>query len=385
MLKHVSILGSTGSIGRSTLDVIRKNRGIFKVDALAARSNAELLREQIKEFHPELVVLSNEDAARSLRECTTGCTVLSGVEGLNEAASRPVDIAVCALVGAVGLHPLLSAIRAGNRVAIANKEPLVMAGKYVMEEAARHGVDVLPIDSEHSAIFQCLQGNMLSDVRYVHLTASGGPFYRTPPELLSDITPGQATCHPTWDMGAKISVDSATLMNKGLEIIEAMWLFGLRSDQIQVVIHPQSIIHSMVEFVDGSILAQLGVTDMRIPIALALSYPERLPAPEMRLDVTTLSGLSFSPPDCTAFPCLALARAAAETGGTAPAILNASNEVAVDRFCAGRLSFTGIAEVVARTLERCACSMEYKLDAVLNADRVARECALSVVETMKEP
>lgn len=385
MLKHVSILGSTGSIGRSTLDVIRKNQERFKVDILAAKGNTDLLWEQAAEFHPELVVLFNEESAAALREKGCGCTVLAGLEGLNEAAAYPVDVLVCSLVGAVGLQPLLAAIRAGNRVAIANKEPLVMAGKYIMEEASRRGVDVLPVDSEHSAIFQCLQGNRLSDVRCVHLTASGGPFYRTPPNELNGITPSQAIRHPTWDMGAKISVDSATLMNKGLEIIEAMHLFGLRSDQIQVVIHPQSIIHSMVEFMDGSILAQLGITDMRIPIAHALSYPERLPAPDMRLDVASLSGLSFSVPDCSAFPCLSLARAVAETGGTAPAILNAANEIAVDRFCAGRLSFTGIADVVSRTLERCSSSTDYGLDAVLEADRLARECALAVVETMEEP
>ena len=320
MEKHISILGSTGSIGKNTLDVIRRNPQRFKVEALAARSNTALLREQIVEFQPKLVALHDIEAAKDLQRLQPGCPILSGFEGLQEAAALPADLVVNALVGAVGLHPLLTAIRSGNQVAIANKEPLVMAGKYILEEAGRLGIKVLPIDSEHSAIFQCLQGNRASDVLCVHLTASGGPFYTMSPEALHLITPQQAMRHPTWAMGAKISVDSATLMNKGLEIIEAMWLFGLRSDQIQVVIHPQSIVHSLVEFKDGSLLAQLGVTDMRLPIAFALSFPERLPAEDMRLDITSLSKLSFSAPDDRAFPCL-LARQAAETAGTAPPLL----------------------------------------------------------------
>lgn len=383
MRKRVSILGSTGSIGKSTLDVIRRNPALFEVAVLAARGSIALLEAQIAEFQPETVVLYDADAARALRERVPDVTILSGLEGLNEAAALPVDVVVCALVGAIGLHPLMAALHAGNRIALANKEPLVMAGRYVMEEAHRRHVEILPVDSEHSAIFQCLQGCTFADVRCVHLTASGGPFYRTPKEQLRDITPQAAMRHPTWDMGAKISVDSATLMNKGLEIIEAMWLFGLRSDQIHVVIHPQSIIHSMVEFLDGSILAQLGVTDMRIPIAFALSYPARIPAPDMRLDLTSLSQLSFSEPDCAAFPCLGLARNAAETGGTAPTVLNAANEVAVELFCRGQISFTDIPEMVARTLDQCVISAEYNLEAVLAADAEARHCALSLTKTME--
>lgn len=383
MPKRVSILGSTGSIGRNALDVIRRNPHRFSVSVLAARGNFALIREQAEEFRPDMVVLYDADAANALRQSLTGCRILSGQEGLIEAGAYPTDVVLCALVGAVGLHPLLAAIRAGHRVAIANKEPLVMAGRFIMEESMRRGVDVLPVDSEHSAIFQCIQGNPLADVRCVHLTASGGPFYRTPPEQLRHITPQEASCHPTWDMGRKISVDSSTLMNKGLEIIEAMWLFGLRCDQIQVVIHPQSIVHSMVEFMDGSILAQLGVTDMRIPISLALTFPDRLPAPNMRLDVTSLSELSFHAPEAGAFPCLSLARSAAEAGGTVPAILNAANEVAVELFCAGRLAFTGIPALVARTLDRCAGSPEYGLDAVLEADAEARRCAVSLAETLE--
>ncbi len=383
MSKCISILGSTGSIGKNTLDVIRRNPQYFEVAVLAAGGNTKLLLEQIIEFRPRLAVMNDPDAAAQLRLANPGCRILSGPEGLATAAALPADIVVCALVGAVGLLPLLAAIRAGNRVAVANKEPLVMAGKYIMEEAARHGTDVLPVDSEHSAIFQCLRGYSVSDVRCVHLTASGGPFYGKTMEELRSITPRQAMRHPTWDMGTKISVDSATLMNKGLEIIEAMWLFGLRSDQIQVVIHPQSIIHSMVEFNDGSLLAQLGVTDMRLPIAFALCFPERLPAEDMRLDITAVSGLTFSNPDIRAFPCLSLARQAAEAGGTAPAIINAANEVAVELFCADRISFTNIADIVAGTLERCPGTSDYGLDAALEADRLARQCATSLAQTME--
>ncbi|MFA7691870.1 MAG: 1-deoxy-D-xylulose-5-phosphate reductoisomerase [Candidatus Hydrogenedentales bacterium] len=382
MVKHVSILGSTGSIGKSTLEVIRNNADRFKVTALAAKRNISLLREQIREFRPQAAAVYDEDAAEMLRQEVSDCIILSGKDGLEEAAARPADTVVCALVGAVGLHPLLAAIRARNPIAIANKEPLVMAGRYIVEEAARHEVPLLPVDSEHSAIFQCLHGHNKSALRCVHLTASGGPFYGYSPEELRTITPKDTRRHPTWDMGAKICVDSATLMNKGLEIIEALWLFGLTSEQIEVVIHPQSIIHSMVEFVDGSILGQLGVTDMRIPIALALSYPERLPAPQLRLKLTDLSELSFSTPDCTRFPCLALARAAAEAGGTAPAILNAANEIAVDRFYAGQLAFTDIAKVVSRTLDECMPSDDYTLEAVLEADAESRKRAQTIITMM---
>ncbi|HOC68226.1 MAG TPA: 1-deoxy-D-xylulose-5-phosphate reductoisomerase [Candidatus Hydrogenedentes bacterium] len=384
MVKRISILGSTGSIGRNTLDVIRRNPQAFKVEALAARGNAGLLREQILEFRPALAALHHVEAAEALRDSNPGCAIFSGIEGLKEVAAHPADLVVNALVGAVGLNPLLAAINAGNHVAIANKEPLVMAGRYILEKARRAGISVLPIDSEHSAIFQCMQGNRREDVRCVHLTASGGPFYDKSPEELHHITPEQAMRHPTWDMGNKISVDSATLMNKGLEIIEAMWLFGLRSDQIQVVIHPQSIVHSMVEFNDGSLIAQLGRTDMRLPIAYALGFPERLPAPcDMRLDVTSLTKLSFSTPNDSAFPCLRLARRAAQAGGTAPAVLNGANEIAVELFCAGKIAFNTIAEIVDQTLERCDISSEYRLDAILEADRTARECARAIARTME--
>lgn len=382
MPKRISILGSTGSIGRNALEVVRRHPGQFEVTALAARGNVALLREQIEEFHPEWTAVYDENAACALREICSNTQIVSGKTGLVETASQPVDIALCAVVGAVGLEPLLAAIDAGNRVAIANKEPLVMAGHHVMEQAQLLGVDVLPVDSEHNAIYQCLACGAHDEVRCIHLTASGGPFYGAPRETLENITPAQAMRHPTWAMGAKISVDSATLMNKGLEIIEAMWLFGLRSQQIEVVIHPQSTVHSMVEFQDGSIIAQLGVTDMKIPITFALTWPERWPAETMRLDLTALSGLTFAKPDCNAFPCLALARWAAEQGGCAPAILNAANEEAVAAFCSGRIGFLDIARVVETTLEHCPASSAYRLEAVLDADDHARRCASSLIETL---
>jgi 1-deoxy-D-xylulose-5-phosphate reductoisomerase len=276
------------------------------------------------------------------------------------------------VVGAVGLRPLLAAINAGNRVAVANKEPVVMAGRLIMERAQALGVDILPVDSEHNAIFQCLHGYDKRDLRCIHLTASGGPFYGKPRWALEHITPEQATKHPTWDMGAKISVDSATLMNKGLEVIEAMWLFGFPADRIEVVIHPQSVVHSLVEFNDGHILAHLGVTDMKFPILFALTWPERVESPMARLDLTRLRELSFAAPDFDAFPCLGLAREAANEGGTAPAILNAANEVAVTAFCKRRLPFLAISDVVEHVRATCPSTRQYTLDAVLDADAAAR-------------
>jgi 1-deoxy-D-xylulose-5-phosphate reductoisomerase len=364
--------------------VVRRNPERFSVAVLASRSNVSLLREQIQEFHPELVAVYDEAAAAELRRIMPECRILSGESGLIEAAAMKVDIALCAVVGAVGLRPLLAAIEAGNHVAVANKEPLVMAGDYVMAQAVRYGVDVLPVDSEHNAIFQCLRGNASEDVERIYLTASGGPFYGKSREEQQHITPQQAMRHPTWNMGAKISVDSATLMNKGLEIIEALCLFKVRSEQIEVVIHPQSVIHSMVAFKDGSILAQLGVTDMKAPIAFALAYPERLTAPqEMRLDVTALAGLTFGKPDYASFPCLALAREAAALGGTAPTVLNGANEEAVAAFCAGRIGFLDIAVIVEETMEKCPISKERSLDAVFETDREARIVAVSAIKTME--
>ena len=381
--KRVTILGSTGSIGRSTLEVLRQHPSRFEVAGLAAHSNVDLLAAQIREFQPEFAALTDLEAARALEALDTGATVLAGLEGLDQIAAVPVDTTLCAVVGAAGLHPLLEAIKAGNRVAVANKEPFVMAGRLVMERARAKGVEVLPVDSEHSAIFQCLHGQDRDEVRCIHLTASGGPFYGRRREELSRITPEQATKHPTWDMGAKISVDSATLMNKGLEIIEAMWLFGVSADQVEVVIHPQSVIHSLVEFRDGHILAHLGLTDMKFPIQFALTYPKRVESPFERLDLSSLGALSFAAPDFSEFPCLRYAREAASEGGTAPAVLSAANEEAVQAFCAGRLPYLQISEVVRIAREECVAIQDYSLEAVLDADRMARGKARQVIETLE--
>jgi 1-deoxy-D-xylulose-5-phosphate reductoisomerase len=381
--RRISILGSTGSIGRSALDVVRHYPGLFQVDVLAARASVEVLAAQIREFHPHTVAVSDPLAAARLRAMDLGVTILDGEDGMVCAAQAPVDIVLCAVVGAIGLRPLLAAIDAGNGVAVANKEPFVMAGRLVMEHAAARGVEVLPVDSEHNAIYQCMHGYKKQDVRCIHLTASGGPFYGRDRATLGAVTPAQATKHPTWDMGAKISVDSATLMNKGLEIVEAMWLFGLPEDRIDVVIHPQSVIHSLVEFNDGNILAHLGVTDMKFPILFALTWPERVQSPMARLDLTTLRSLTFAAPDFREFPCLGLARAAAKTGGTATALLNAANEAAVEAFCAGRIPFLAISEVVERVMTSCPAGQDYTLEAVLAADAEARRYAADYIHHLE--
>lgn len=372
MRRRITILGSTGSIGRSALDVVRHYPERFQVVALAAHSNAELLDAQIREFAPDFAAIVDREAASRVSVRSSHCTLLTGPEGLSEIAAVPVDIVLCAVVGAVGLSPILRAIDAGNRIALANKEPLVMAGPLIMERARSRKVEVLPVDSEHNAVFQCLHGHRIEDVQCIHLTASGGPFYGKPRESLAGVTPQQATRHPTWDMGAKISVDSATLMNKGLEVIEAMWLFGLSLDQVQVVIHPQSIVHSLVEFTDGSILAHLGLTDMKFPIQFALTWPERVPVPMGRLDLTTMRDLTFARPDFSEFPCLALALQAARMGGTAPAVLNAANETAVAAFCREQLEFLRISDVVREVLDESYISQEISLESVIAADQAAR-------------
>lgn len=379
MPRRITILGSTGSIGRSALDVVRYYPGRFEVVGIAGRSNVELLSRQIEEFRPEFVAVGDESAAELLSRAHPRVKVLKGIEGLQETAAIAVDVVLCAVVGAAGLRPLLSALDAGNRIALANKESLVMAGRLVMERARTRGVEVLPVDSEHNAVFQCLHGHRLSDVRCVHLTASGGPFYGRSRESLEGVAPEQAMQHPTWDMGPKISVDSATLMNKGLEVIEAMWLFGLSLQQIEVVIHPQSIVHSLVEFTDGSILGHLGVTDMRFPILFALTWPERVESPMGRLDLTRMRELTFAAPDFSEFPCLAHALRAAARGGSAPAVLNAANEVAVDAFCKGRLRFLQIEEVVRKVLENAQTTHDDTIEAVEAADTTARQAAWEVV------
>lgn len=382
MRKDITILGATGSIGKSALDVVRHYPDHFNVVGLAGHRNVSLLADQIREFKPRYAAMSDPCAAGTLAEMDLDVTVLDGDAPLELLAAVPADTVLCAVVGAIGLPPLLAAIDAGNRVAVANKEPFVMAGKLIMERAAARGVEVLPVDSEHNAIFQCTMGHAHGDIRCIHLTASGGPFYRRQRSTLRDVRPAEATRHPTWDMGAKISVDSATLMNKGLEIVEAMWLFDLAPDRIDVVIHPQSVIHSLVEFNDGNILAHLGVTDMRFPILFALTHPERVELPMERLDLTALSALTFDAPDFSAFPCLAYARDAAAAGGTAPAVLNAANEVAVEAFCGERLGFLDISEVVGRVYEESAMSQDYSLESVLAADSDARARARAWVEQL---
>ena len=381
--KQLTLFGSTGSVGRSTLEVVTAFPERFQVLGLAAHSNVALLREQIARFKPQYVAVQDRDAASRLRSLRLDVTILEGETGLCELAQIPVDVTLCAIVGAAGLQPLLTAIEAGNTVAVANKEPFVMAGKLVMEAAARNQVSVLPVDSEHNAIFQCLQGHDKADLHRIHLTASGGPFYGWEREKLRNIAPEEAVKHPTWDMGPKISVDSATLMNKGLEVIEAMWMFDLPVEQIDVVIHPQSIIHGLVEFTDGTLLAHMGVTDMKSPIQYALEYPERGPRAMHRLDLWKLDALTFAKPDFSEFPCLELARQAALEGGVAPAILNAANEVAVAAYCNHQISFLKISEVVAQVRASCTVSHNPNLETILQADKTARSAALQVIHEME--
>jgi len=384
MLTRLAILGSTGSIGRSALDVVRHYPERFHVAALAARSNVELLAAQIAEFRPTDVAVADEPSAKRLADMDLGVTVWPGPSGVERVAALPADVTLCAMVGSAGLRPLLCAIHAGNRIALANKESLVMAGGLVMQAARAHSLHVLPVDSEHSAIFQCLAGQDAQHVHRVHLTASGGPFYGRPRQDLRRVTPQQATKHPTWKMGPKISVDSATLMNKGLEVIEAMWLFALPLDKIDVLVHPQSIVHSLVEFNDGSILAHLGVTDMRSPIVFALTWPQRVQYPMDRLDLTTMAGLTFEAPDFSKFPCLAMALEAAKTAGTAPAILNAANETAVAAFCQGRLGFLDIEAVVRHVLDACPVDKADQLEIVEAADSAARREAGAMIERLRD-
>jgi 1-deoxy-D-xylulose-5-phosphate reductoisomerase len=356
----VTILGSTGSIGGSTLDVLARHPGRFRVVALTAHRDVETMLAQCRAFRPMLVAMADPKAARALRERLAGIPgaprVLEGVDGVREAAVLPeAQVVMAAIVGAAGLVPTLAAAVAGKRVLLANKEALVVAGALLMQAVADHGAELLPIDSEHNAIFQCLptgfdRGLGAVGVERILLTASGGPFLDRPRETLAAVTPEEACAHPNWDMGRKISVDSATMMNKGLELIEACWLFGTGPDHVQVVIHRQSVIHSLVQYVDGSVLAQLGNPDMRTPIAHALAWPERVASGVAPLDLFAVQRLDFAPPDLERFPCLDLAIQAAAAGGTAPVVLNAANEVAVAAFLDGRIGFTAIAGVVEETL-----------------------------------
>jgi 1-deoxy-D-xylulose-5-phosphate reductoisomerase len=392
-VKRVSILGSTGSIGTNTLDVIARHPDRFEVVALAAGRNDALLLEQCRVFRPRLAALADVEAAQRLREAVRGeglaIEVLEGRDSLEAIATHPdAEAVMAAIVGAAGLPATIAAARAGKEVLLANKEALVMSGALFMQAVAQGKACLLPIDSEHSAIFQSLprgytcggEGEFTrAGVRRVLLTASGGPFRRTPIERLARVTPEQAVAHPNWVMGRKISVDSATMMNKGLEVIEAHWLFGAPLEAIQVVVHPQSVIHSMVEYHDGSVVAQLGAPDMRTPIACALAWPERIESGATPLDFTTLSGLEFERLDALRFPCVALAREAIRLGGTAPAALNAANEIAVEAFLDRRLTFTGIAEVIEQVLEETDAQPLSSLEQVYAVDVEARALAARFV------
>ncbi len=374
------MLGATGSVGRNALAVIDSLRERFHVVGLTANTNSSLLGEFVRRYRPQYAALADEAHAQELRSnCPAETRVLAGIDGLLTVASAPeADVVLSAIVGAAGLRPVLAAVESGKTIALANKEPLVMAGAIITEQAHKHGVELLPVDSEHNAIFQCLCGNKNQKVHKIVLTASGGPFYNESPEVLNNVTPEQALDHPTWDMGKKISVDSATLMNKGLEVIEAHWLFGVDVDRIKVVIHPSSVVHSMVEFVDGSIIAQLGQSDMRLPIQYALTYPDRMESAVDRLSVTEVSPLEFFKPSFEKFPCLRLAYEAARAGGTMPAVLNAANEVAVDEFLNRRLGFCEIPEVIERVMNEHTPAAEPTLEQVLAADAWARNQAESV-------
>ncbi|HKK00851.1 MAG TPA: 1-deoxy-D-xylulose-5-phosphate reductoisomerase [Desulfuromonadales bacterium] len=384
-MKKLSILGSTGSIGVSTLDIVASHAEHYQVVAMTAGRNLPLLGEQIRRFKPKLVaVVSSEDASKLAAMLGPEAPeILSGVEGLVAcAAQSDVDMVVSAIVGAAGLVPTMAAIEAGKDVALANKETLVTAGPLVMEAVARRGVHLYPVDSEHSAIFQSLEGHSHSDVRRLILTASGGPFRNRSLAELRNVSPADALAHPNWQMGRKISIDSATMMNKGLEVIEARWLFDLPADRIAVHIHPQSIVHSMVEYVDGSVIAQLGIPDMKTPIAYALSYPRRLPLNLPPLDLCALGSLTFDPPDLHRFPCLELAYDALGAGGTASAVLNAANEVAVEAFLDRRIDFLSIPHVIRDTLERHSCKALGHLDEVLRADSWGRAEARRIIDSI---
>jgi 1-deoxy-D-xylulose-5-phosphate reductoisomerase len=390
MRRGIAILGSTGSIGRSTLAVIALHPEAFKVAVLGAYSSWQVIVEQAKAFHPDVVVLVDEEAAAkaraALRDCGSATKVESGEKALSSAVSAPdVHMVMAAIVGAAGLQSTLAAVRAGKRVFLANKEALVMTGRLLMDEVRRAGAELIPIDSEHNAIFQCmpagyLPGNPARGVTRVILTASGGPFRSTAAAKMAYVTPDEACAHPKWKMGRKISVDSATLMNKGLEVIEATLLFGLPESQVDVVVHPQSVVHSLVEYADGSMLAQLGAPDMRTPIAQALAWPERFASGVQSLDLLAIGQLGFEPPDHVRFPSLTLARAAARAGGTAPTVLNAANEVAVQAFLDRRLNFVGISTVIDKVLQRLNASPVKALGDVLDADAAARRLANTFIE-----
>jgi 1-deoxy-D-xylulose-5-phosphate reductoisomerase len=387
-MKTLSILGSTGSIGASALEVVEQNFSSLRVSGLAAGRNIERLKTQVERFRPAVAAVMDEAHAVRLRNLlgpADRTEILWGTEGYREVATlRETSMVISAIVGAAGLLPTLDAIEAGKDIALANKETMVMAGSIVTEKARNRGVRILPVDSEHSAIFQCLLGHQRDEVRRIILTASGGPFLRSPLEKLAAVTVEDALRHPNWLMGKKITIDSASMMNKGLEVIEARWLFDADIEKIEVVIHPQSIIHSMVEYADGSVIAQLGVPDMKGPISYALFYPGRCPGGLARLDLLNVGTLEFLPPDFERFPCLRLAYEAGRTGGTLPAVMNAANEVAVSAFIEKKIGFMDIPAVISQTMTLHRVQKIESLDDVMEADRWARNTGETMIKKMKE-
>ena len=384
-MKSIVILGSTGSIGTNTLDIVERFPDEFRVVGLTAGNNDETLADQIRRFRPQAVAMSTEAAALRLKRRCSGLPVeiVSGQEGLAAVASLPdAELVVSAIVGGAGLVPTLAAIRSKKHIALANKEPMVMAGQLMQEEARRAGVRIFPVDSEHSAIFQSLEGHRIKDVRRLILTASGGALWNVPKEALHDVTPERALQHPNWKMGAKITIDSATLMNKGLEVVEARWLFDIPESRIDVLIHRESIIHSLVEYEDRSMISQLGLPDMRTPISYAMRYPDRLPLDLPSLDLTEIGTLTFCKPDHDRFPCLRLGYESLRIGGTLPAAMNAANEIAVDAFLNGGIRFTDISDIIQSTMQAHTAQPVRSVEAALDADRWAREKAESLVHAL---
>jgi 1-deoxy-D-xylulose-5-phosphate reductoisomerase len=377
MKKKIAILGSTGSVGVSTLDVVAQFPERFEVVGLAAQRNITLLEEQIRTLHPQVVSVADEELGNQLRkQCGADIDILTGEAGTIQVATHPdAELVVSAIVGFAGLVPTYRAVLADKQIALANKETLVIAGELFMPEIARRGLSLLPVDSEHNAIFQSLHGHRHQDVQRILLTCSGGPFRNHTPEQLKTVTPADALKHPNWDMGQKITIDSATLMNKGLEVIEAHWLFDVPFEDIQVVVHPQSAIHSMVEYIDSSIIAEIGVPDMRIPIAYALSYPDRVPIDVPKINLFELGTFTFETPDMERFPCLRYAYEAGKIGGTMPAVLNAANEVAVDAFLRERIGFMEIAGTIRQVMGAHSVQALKTLEDAVNADRWARSAA----------
>ena len=382
MTRKIAILGATGSIGKSTLDLVERDRERFEVMAVTAGTNSEALADIARRTNAKLAVVADEARLDELRQRLAGsdCRAASGEDALTEAATGDCELVIAAIVGCAGLRPTMAAVEAGKTVALANKEALVTAGALMTDAAKASGATLLPVDSEHNAIFQCLAGSRRHYLSKIILTASGGPFRTASLGTIASASPAQAVAHPKWSMGAKISVDSATLMNKGLELIEAHYLFGVPSDQLEVVIHPQSVIHSMVEFVDGSVLAQLGSPDMRIPIAYALAWPERMATPAQRLDLAAIARLDFEAPDLQRFPALRLAREALEAGGAAPIVLNAANEVAVASFLAGEIRFPDIARLVEEMLRDAEFDTPRSIADVLEIDRVTRATTSAIMK-----